>query len=30
MGDNDAHLYFMLFLDNYVQKKKEKRREDAW
>ena len=35
MGDSDAHLCFMLFLDNYVKKtkqkkRKEKRREDAW
>ena len=22
MGDNEEHLCFMLFLDNYVQKKK--------
>ena len=29
MGDSDAHLCFMLFLDNYVQKKKkEKEREE--
>ena len=27
MGDSDAHLCFMLFLDNYVQKKKKKRKE---
>ena len=25
MGDNEEHLCFMLFLDNYVQKKKERR-----
>ena len=24
MGDNEEHLCFMLFLDNYVQKKKER------
>ena len=23
MGDNEEHLWFMLFLDNYVQKKRE-------
>ena len=29
MGDSDAHLCFMLFLDNYVQKKKkEKKRKE--
>ena len=25
MGDNEEHLYFMLFLDNYVQKIRERR-----
>ena len=28
MGDNEEHLCFMLFLDNYVQKKKRDVRQE--
>ena len=28
MGDSDAHLCFMLFLDNYVQKKKKRKEKE--